>query len=410
MERTRLPKVLAIGLLASTLLVLTGHGPDSTRAAFSGVNGSILYGSQGDIVAVNSDLTGFTKLTTGPALDGGPASSPDSAQIAFTSNRNGTFDIYVMNADGSNVVRVTTGMNASTVAWSPDGTHLAFTNDVGYNWEIYIVEVDGTGLTRLTNDPAADFGPSWSPDGTRIAFTSTRSGDSEIWAMNPGGNDLTRLTFNVGEDESPAWSPDGTRLAFARQSSLGANYTYTDIYTMNPDGSDQTNVTDTPGVMQLAPTWSPDGAKIAYARFGEYDGGGWFLYVIDADGQNVDWQGIDGDSFVHGPDWQPLVDTDGDGCSDARENGTNESLGGLRDYGSPWDFYDVNGDRFIDLANDILGVIQHYAPTGLAPYDVWFDRGPSAGPYAWSMTAPDGVIDLPNDVLGVILQFNHNCV
>lgn len=109
-------------------------------------------------------------------------------------------------------------------------------------------------------------------------------------------------------------------------------------------------------------------------------------------------------------------DTDGDGCSDQRENGPDETLGGLRDFLNPWDFYDVLGpgavlplDQIIDLPNDILGVIQHFSPSGAAPYDVQFDRGVSSGPNPWNMTAPDGVIDLPNDILGVILQFQHSC-
>ena len=111
-------------------------------------------------------------------------------------------------------------------------------------------------------------------------------------------------------------------------------------------------------------------------------------------------------------------DTDGDGCSDQREHGLDATQGGLRDYKNPNDYYDVYGpgqslthDGVIDLPNDILGVIQHFAPLGTEPtYDVRFDRGPSSGPNPWNMTAPDGVIDLPNDILGVILQFFHNCV
>ena len=110
-------------------------------------------------------------------------------------------------------------------------------------------------------------------------------------------------------------------------------------------------------------------------------------------------------------------DTDGDGCSDQREFGPDETLGGRRSYKDPYDFYDVLGpgaalpkDKIIDLPNDILGVIQHFAPLGTEPeYDVQFDRGPSAGPNPWNMTAPDGVIDLPNDILGVIQQFAHSC-
>ncbi|MCH7697497.1 MAG: CSLREA domain-containing protein [Chloroflexi bacterium] len=105
-----------------------------------------------------------------------------------------------------------------------------------------------------------------------------------------------------------------------------------------------------------------------------------------------------------------LVDTDGDGCTDQRENGPDEMLGGMRDWQNPSDYYDVNGDQVIDLTNDIFGVIIHYAPTGTEPeYDVNFDRGPSTGPDAWNMTAPDGVIDLSNDIMGVIQQYLHSC-
>ena len=107
-------------------------------------------------------------------------------------------------------------------------------------------------------------------------------------------------------------------------------------------------------------------------------------------------------------------DDDGDGCTDSAELGTDETLGGLRDPLNPWDRYDVDGleggpDGIIDLLFDILGVIQHYSPTGAPPYDVQFDRGPSSGPNPWNMTAPDGVIDLLNDILGVILQHGHDC-
>ncbi len=110
-------------------------------------------------------------------------------------------------------------------------------------------------------------------------------------------------------------------------------------------------------------------------------------------------------------------DTDEDGCGDGQELGLDEAQGGLRDPKNAYDFYDVLGpgaalpvDGIIDLPNDILGVIQHYAPTGTEPrYDVNFDRGPRLTGPVWNMTAPDGVIDLPNDILGVIRQFNHSC-
>ena len=110
-------------------------------------------------------------------------------------------------------------------------------------------------------------------------------------------------------------------------------------------------------------------------------------------------------------------DGDQDGCPNEAELGPDETIGGRRDWTNRWDYYDVLGsgaalpvDRNIDLPNDILGVILHFAPQGqVPPYDIQFDRGPSSGPNAWNMTAPDGVIDLPNDILGVILQFGHDC-
>jgi len=87
----------------------------------------------------------------------------------------------------------------------------------------------------------------------------------------------------------------------------------------------------------------------------------------------------------------------------------------MRSHFDPWDFYDVTSmgmgpkDGVIDLANDILGVISHFSPTGLPPYDVDFDRGALVGPNPWNLSAPDGVIDLANDILGIIQQFGHDC-
>ena len=119
----------------------------------------------------------------------------------------------------------------------------------------------------------------------------------------------------------------------------------------------------------------------------------------------------DGDGISDGAE-----DPDADGCTNVQELGLDETLGGLRDPHNPWDFYDVAGlsgatpDGVIDLLFDILGVIQHYSPDGNPPYDVHYDRGPTAGPNAWNMTAPDGVIDLLNDILGVLQQYRHDCM
>jgi hypothetical protein len=110
------------------------------------------------------------------------------------------------------------------------------------------------------------------------------------------------------------------------------------------------------------------------------------------------------------PNCEFYTDTDSDGCNDSQEKGQNATLGGQRDYLNPWDYFDTNADQIIDLPNDVLGVVFHYAPSGTEPtYDIAFDRGPSVGPNPWNMTAPDGVIDLSVDILGVVLQYQHSC-
>jgi hypothetical protein len=103
-------------------------------------------------------------------------------------------------------------------------------------------------------------------------------------------------------------------------------------------------------------------------------------------------------------------DTDGDGCKDGAEASSDPRRGGLRDPLNPWDFYDVNGDGRIDVANDLLQVISRYrVAVGSPRYEARFDRGRPVGPYAWSRGAPDGRIDVVNDILPLILQYNHRC-
>ena len=135
-------------------------------------------------------------------------------------------------------------------------------------------------------------------------------------------------------------------------------------------------------------------------------------YLIDTGGPDIKPSLRSGVVFC----LDPTVDSDNDGCTNGQELGTDETTGGLRNPMYRWDYYDVLGpgaalptDGVIDLPNDILSVILHFSPAGAPPYDVRFDRGPSAGPNPWNMGPPDGVIDLPNDILGVILQFGHDC-
>ena len=169
---------------------------------------------------------------------------PPSGAIAFHSDREGQFDIYVMKPDGTEVARLTdaprSDMNPS---WSPDGTKIAYESGYRPHFDIYVMDADGANSVRLTHDIAHDRYPSWSPDGARIAFQSDRDGNHEIYIINSDGTGLSRLTDNPADDGAPSWSPDGSVIAFhSDRSGIGESESY-EIYMMSLDGAIVTRLT-----------------------------------------------------------------------------------------------------------------------------------------------------------------------
>ena len=245
-----------------------------------------------DIYAMNANGRNPRRLTNHQRDDQHPSWSPDGGRIVFASSRNGNREIYVMDTDGQNLQNLTNNPGADThPSWSPDGEHIAFASSRGNNhwWEtdIYVMDADGQNLQNLTNNPGADTHPSWSPDGERIALVSDRDGNSEIYVMNANGQNLRRLTNNPGDDHQPSWSPDGERIAFMsnrNEENVGLIGNW-EIYVMDADGQNLQNLTNNPGD-DRHPSWSPDGERIAFAsdrnRILTFD-----IYVMDADGQNL---------------------------------------------------------------------------------------------------------------------------
>ena len=233
-----------------------------------------------EIYVMNPDGTNQTRLTNYTNHDMQAAWSPNGSKILFSSYRDGTGgDIYTMNADGSNVTRLTSIQQATgDPSWSPDSTKIVFRGGL---YQIYVMNADGTNQTRLTNDYPVVYGwPMFSPDGSKIIYTKGTTGDEnsvEIYMMNENGTNQTNMTNNSALDGRPMWSPDGSKIAF-----YSTRDGQEEIYIMNKDGSNQTRLTNN-SAADYAPSWSPDGTQIA---FNSDRNGNDEIYIMNTDGTN----------------------------------------------------------------------------------------------------------------------------
>lgn len=281
---------------------------------------------------VVSTMTRTPKPTITPTLTLTPTQTPvptpmgGGSQIAFSTDRDGNWEIYRMDSDGTNPTRLTTspstsdwfpkfsldgqlllywsyteepfsvvlrwlqskgsgGEFASNVApyasFGPDGKAIALTTYNGENnMDIGVGSVLGGELQPLTSSPANDYQPAWAPDGRTIAFVSERDGTPYIYLMDADGTNQRRLTTSDKSELEPAWSPDGTKIAFiSSQGMLLSN-----IYIVNSDGTDLHPLTNEVVGYNENPVWSPDGTMLAFwsDRTGNHE-----IFIIKLNGTGL---------------------------------------------------------------------------------------------------------------------------
>ncbi len=252
--------------------------PDGSKIAYL-----CCTGHDSNLWVMNADGSGARRLTTG--LASSPAWSPDGSRIAFDDH--GAGEVWSIAADGSDAKRLAPASGGAR--WSPDGRSIVFFSwrdfpDQEQRNELYVMAADGSNQIRLTDNEAEDVEPTWSPDGTQIAFTSGGGANPDIYVVAADGSDERQLTTDPAPDEGPAWSPGGSRILFtsyrdgADPLMLGSGNA--EIFTVAPDGSGLTNLTNSPD-WDGYPAWSPDGSRIAFSI---NDGVEFDLYVMNADG------------------------------------------------------------------------------------------------------------------------------
>lgn len=210
----------------------------------------------------------LTRLTYGPWDDITPAISPDGRKVAFASNRNGYWDIYLLDLGSGGITRLTdTLAYEAAPSWSPDNQWLVYEAYINNNLEIIIQSIlSPDELVQLTSTPSAEFSPVWSPQGRQIAFVSNQSGEDEIWLADLDKSEEQRFQNisqnSASKDTHPAWSPDSSTLAWVSEQDGMRN-----VYLQRIPSSDASSLAPAVGNRQTMgngdwPVWSADGGTI----------------------------------------------------------------------------------------------------------------------------------------------------
>ncbi len=239
-----------------------------------------------ELYTVNVNGTGLVQRTSDALPKGRTAWSPAGNLIAYECGN----DIYVYNLT-TNTTTNLTGGNGNNIhpSWSPSGAQIAFASDRAGSWDIWVMDANGSNVTQLTSDAAPEQRPVWSPNGAQIAFER----GSDVWVMNANGSSPINLTSGLSTGGRwPTWSPNSQKVAFESNN---------DIYTVNADGSGLTQITTTGDC--FGPHWSKDYGGNSYIVFIRIAGGA-EVYVMTPTGTGM--VNISNHPAVdEGPFWAP---------------------------------------------------------------------------------------------------------
>lgn len=308
------------GLIAALLfgIALSGQSPVLPAAVSpfpSGLSGTLAFQSdvrvpdnpdgRSHIFTLDLAAGRVTQLTTGRNHnDQSPRWSPDGRRIAFTSSRGGNFDVYVMDADGRNVTRITDhAANDMDPVWMPDMQSLIFSSDRDSRSDLYRVWVNDRRVDRLTHHfVGRAIMPNVSPDGRSVAFAAQTLQRLQFWSYQVHILDLaTGRTRGIdGTACWPNWSPDG-RLANVLLEKEPSS-----IQVRNADGSAGRALAVDPKRWAYYPDWSRDGRLIALSVSPQHhEGEDWDLALIPADGSRPLQKLTTGPGNDRLPDWKP---------------------------------------------------------------------------------------------------------
>jgi len=301
------------------------------------VIGVLTADGAGSVILLISDSgKKINKLTDGLYNNSGPVFNPDKSKIAFYSNIEGDYDIYVINSDGTGLKNITAndaGAEDFSPQWSPDGSKICYQSDQAGNSGIYIINADGTKKIKVTQSKAESYAPVWFPDGNKILYVSNVGGNFDIYSCGTDGSGKKKLTNDEYFEQDLSFSPDGTKVLY---SAGQLDSTAFEIFTLDTITLKINKLTDNSSYSRV-PLWARDQYQCAATGLCQGQISSKIIFNSDMDGYSEIYS----------------INSDGSGLKNLTNNDIEDYLIGKSPDGFTI-FYqttDENGDTTLNMYN-----------------------------------------------------------